>query len=70
MAKAMYLGIVKNGESLLTTIAFDENDAKRAATARREAEQSLYGWQDVFPTDRLSIERLSSRSAKGWEIAK
>lgn len=70
MTKAIYLGVIKNGESLLTSIAFDESDAKRTATARREAEQALYGWQQIFPSDRLSVERLSHRHRDGWKVAR
>lgn len=70
MSKALYLGIIKNGDRLLTSFPLEERNLKSERDAGREAERSLYGWQQVFPNDRLSIERLSARSSKGWEFAR
>jgi hypothetical protein len=68
-AQALYLGVIRNGEGLLTSFAFYKGDEKSEARAEREAEQSVRDWRAVYPGDRLSVERLAKRGAKGWEVA-
>jgi hypothetical protein len=65
----IYLGVIKNGSSLLSTVKFAPKHGERDdPLARREAGRALDGWRAVFPFDRLSIEPLSRRDARGWEI--
>ena len=57
------LGIVKNGEGLLTTFLPVEHTA---------AADALYGWQKIFPHDVLKIERIVLRpypQNTGWKLA-
>jgi hypothetical protein len=70
MSEALYLGIIRNDDGLLTSFPFYKNDPKSEAKAEREAEQAMRDWRAVFPGDRLSVERLAKRGAKGWEVAR
>lgn len=66
-----YLGIVKNGVGLLSTIKFAPKiDDRDDPEAWREAARALSSWQTVFPFDNLSIVCLSSRTETGREVCR
>ena len=73
-ANAIYLGIVRNDEFLLSTVGWPGGSGaaveQRRYEAMRQAECYRRGWQSVYPGDNLRIEKLARRDCNGWEIAR